>query len=67
MLYEDNTTKLLGLEDVIIKNVWEEAQTSHIEIILPRQPHKCPMCGMETETVHDYREQQIRDVSSFGK
>ena len=67
MLYEDNTSKLLGLEDVIIKNVWDEGQEKHIEIELPRRNHACPSCGTETDRIHDYRMQMIRDISSFGK
>ena len=67
MLYEDNTSKPLGLEDVIIKNVWDEGQEKHIEIELPRRNHACPCCGTETDRIHDYRMQKIRDISSFGK
>ena len=67
MLYEDNTSKPLGLEDVIIKNVWDEGQEKHIEIELPRRNHACPSCGTETDRIHDYRMQKIRDISSFGK
>ena len=37
MLYEDNTAKLLGLEDVIVKKVWEEGAEKHIEIELSRR------------------------------
>lgn len=67
MLYEDNTAKLLGLEDVIIKKVWEDESSRHIEIELPRRKHKCPCCGMETDQIHDYRMQKIKDISAFGK
>ena len=67
MLYEDNTAKLLGLEDVIVKNVWDEGQEKHIKIELPRRRHCCPCCGAETDQIHDYRIQKIRDISSFGK
>lgn len=67
MLYEDNTAKLLGLEDVIVKNVWDEGQEKHIKIELPRRRHYCPCCGTETDQIHDYRIQKIRDISSFGK
>ena len=67
MLYEDNTAKLLGLEDVIVKKVWDEGQEKHIEIELPRRRHVCPCCGTETDQIHDYRMQKIRDISSFGK
>jgi transposase len=58
MLCEDNTSKLLGLEDVIVKKVWDDGE-KHIEIELPRSKHKCPCCGEETDRIHDYRMQKI--------
>lgn len=64
---KDNTAKLLGLEDVIVKNIWSEGEEQHIEIELPRRVHLCPCCGRETDRIHDYRKQKIRDISSFGK
>ena len=67
MLYEDNTAKLLGLEDVIIKKVWEDESSRHVEIELPRCKHKCPCCDAETDHIHDYRMQKIKDISAFGK
>ena len=67
MLYEDNTAKLLGLEDVIVKKVWDEEQEKHIMIELPRRMHVCPCCGTETDQIHDYRMQCIKDIASFGK
>ena len=67
MLYEDNTAKLLGLEDVIVKKVWDEGQEKHIEIELLRRKHVCPSCGTETDQIHDYRMQRIKDIASFGK
>jgi len=67
MLYEDNTAKLLGLEDVIVKKVWDEEQEKHIMIELSRRMHVCPCCGTETDQIHDYRMQRIKDIASFGK
>ena len=67
MLCENTTSKLLGMEDVIVKKVWEEWDRRHIEVELPRRMHKCPACGKETDTVHDYREQRVRDMPSYGK
>ena len=67
MLYEDNTSKLLGLEDVIVKNIWEDEKARHIDIALPRRKHNCPCCGAETNRIHDYRTQKIKDISAFGK
>ncbi len=67
MLCEDNTAKLLGLEDVIVNKVWEETEYRHIEIELPRGTQSCPRCGKETSQIHDYRKQIVKDISSFGK
>ena len=67
MLYEDYTAKLLGLEDVIIKKVWEDESAHHIELELPRRKHNCPCCGAETDRIHDYRKQKIKDITAFGK
>lgn len=67
MLYEDNTAKLLGLEDVIVKKVWDEEQEKHIMIELPRRMHVCPCCGTATDQIHDYRMQCVKDIASFGK
>jgi len=64
---KDNTAKLLGLEDVIVKKVYEEGEERHIELELSRQVHKCPCCGCTTERIHDYRQQKIKDLDSSGK
>ena len=64
---KDNTTKLLGLEDVIVKNVYEDASGCHVELELPRRKHKCPCCGSSTERIHDYRKQTIKDLPISGK
>jgi transposase len=36
-------------------------------IELPRRMHVCPCCGTETDQIHDYRMQRIKDIASFGK
>lgn len=64
---KDNTVKLLGLEDVITKNIWEDEKYRHIEIELPRRIHKCPCCGARTDRIHDYRMQKVKDIGAFGK
>ena len=64
---KDNTTTLLGLKDVIVKNVEETPDSIHIEIELPRHPHKCPCCGKTTDRIHDYRKQIVKDSPAFGK
>ena len=62
MLNQDYTAKLLNLEDVIITGVENISDQLHISIELPRRKHICPCCGAETDRIHDYRMQQIKDV-----
>ena len=62
MLNQDYTAKILNLEDVIITNVENISDQLHISIELPRRKHVCPCCGAETDRVHDYRMQVVKDV-----
>ena len=62
MLTKDYTAKFLNLEDVIITNVENVLDQLHIYIELPRGKHVCPCCGAETDYVHDYRMQVIKDI-----
>ena len=62
MLNQDCTAKLLNLEDVIITGVENISDQLHISIELPRRKHICPYCGAETDRIHDYRMQVIKDV-----
>ena len=64
---KDNTTKLLGLEDVIVKKVYDDAEGCHVELELPRRVHICPCCGESTDRIHDYRMQKIKDLPISGK
>ena len=59
---KDYTAKFLNLEDVIITNVENISNQLHIYIELPRSKHICPCCGAETDRVHDYRIQIVKDV-----
>lgn len=67
MLYKNFTEKLLGLQDIEIEKVEEFDNSIHIYCQLIRKPHKCPCCNKITNTVHDYREQVIKDIPAFGK
>ena len=62
MFTNDYTAQLLNLEDVIITNVENISDELHIYLELPRESHICPHCGKETERVHDYRMQVIKDI-----
>ena len=62
MVMTDYTVEFLNLEDVIITNVENISDQLHIHIELPRRKHVCPCCGTETDRVHDYRMQVVKDV-----
>lgn len=64
---KDYTASLLGLKDVIVKNVVEDDASLLIDIELPRAIHHCPDCGAETDKIHDYRSQLIKDSPAHGK
>lgn len=67
MFYEDNNTaKLLNMEDVIVTKVENLPEELHVYLELPRKDHVCPQCGRMTSKVHDYRQQKIKDIP-FGR
>jgi len=63
----DYTSKILGMEDVIIEDYTVSDSAHKLVITMPRRTHICPVCGTETATVHDYRERQIVDLSIQNK
>ena len=67
MLYKDNITKRMGLEEAIAERVEETGTEHHIYLEMLRKEHPCPRCGERTNKIHDYREQKIRDLPAFGK
>ena len=54
---KDYSTKLLGLQGVIIENIEEKNGTIEVAVSLERKMHRCPKCGAETNRIHDYRKQ----------
>ena len=67
MFYNDNNTaKVLNMEDVIVKRVENSADELHVYIELPRREQICPQCGSVTNRVHDYRQRKIKDIP-FGR
>lgn len=67
MLYSYITKNLIGLQDVILKNVEQDKKFIYIYVQMPRKAHICPCCGKSTDKVHDYRKQYIKDIPAFGK
>jgi transposase len=67
MLYQHFTKELLGLQDVIVENIENNENNIQIFAKLERKPHCCISCGTTTNTIHDYRQQKIKDIPAFGK
>lgn len=67
MLYFHYTEKLIGLQDLIVKNVAQDQNSTTIFAQMPRKPHNCPCCHTSTDKIHDYRKQCIKDIPAFGK
>ena len=67
MLYKHFTEKLLGLQGLNITNIEENEKSIIIYTEMERKEHTCISCGTATNTVHDYREQEIKDIPAFGK
>lgn len=58
---------LLGLQDVIIKNIEEKTGSINIHIQLEVKEHQCPCCNSKTKYIHDYRKQKVKDIPIRGK
>lgn len=66
MLNSNYNEKLLGLQGVSIKKCEKKDSFWEIELIQERKICVCPHCGRQTDRIHDYRMQRIKDLSSFG-
>ena len=66
MLYANYTEELLGIPDVIVKNVKKDDKDIHIYIEMKLKMQACPNCRMETKRVHSYRAQEVKDLSIQG-
>lgn len=67
MLYKDFSAELLGLQGVIVTEVEDTGAHLCICVELPKRGHICPACGAQTAVIHDYRNQEIKDIPAFGK
>lgn len=63
----NDTTAILGLNDVIITNVKEDEFSIHIYLEQERKACLCPVCKHSTSFVYDYRTQIIKDLFLRGK
>lgn len=67
MLNSYYTENIIGLQDIQVKKIEETTEKIEITLELHRKVHTCPKCGKETERIHDYRNQNIRDIRCFGR
>ena len=67
MLYKDYNTNIQGLEDVIISKVEKFGNEMFVYISMKRKKHRCPQCDEETDSIHDYRRQLVKDLSCSGQ
>ena len=67
MLYTYFTEELIGLQDLILEKIESNEKEIHIYGKVKRKAHRCPDCSAETEKIHDYREQVIKDIPLYGK
>ena len=67
MSTKDYITKLLDMEDVILKNIQEDEEEITIELEQQQKEHQCPKCRAATSRVHDYHYRKIRDLDLRGK
>lgn len=55
------------MQDLIIKNISQNENETTVYAEIPRKPQSCPCYGSQTDKVHDYRNQTIKDIPAFGK
>lgn len=63
----DIIKNFIGLQDVIITNIQENAESIEIFMQLEVKEHECPCCHSTTKKIHDYRVQRVTDVPYFNK
>jgi transposase len=67
MSQENIIKELIGLQDVIVKDLEQNEKEIVLYIELERKIHTCPCCGTTTEQIHDYRIQRVKDIPILGK
>lgn len=55
------------MQGLIVKNVVQDQFSTTIFAKMPRKPHNCPCYNTSTDKIHDYRNQRIKDIPTFGK
>ena len=66
MLYTHFIGEILGTQGVKLTGEEFIEKTYRIQVELPRKAHVCPVCGEETDAIHDYRVQEIKAGETNG-
>ena len=67
MLNLDCIKTMLGMKDVMVKQVKKTSIGIEIHIEMEVKSHTCPQCNEITGHIHDYRCQRVRDLPAFGE
>lgn len=67
MLNSHYTENILGLQDVIVKEIIENEEVVRIVLEEKLQESECPCCHNKTKRIHDYRVQTVQDLPAFGR
>jgi len=67
MLNSYYTENIIGLQDVIVKEIVETEEVVKIILEEELQESECPCCHSKTKRVHDYRSQTVQDLPAFGR
>lgn len=62
MLHKHFIAKLLDMEHMEFEEPTISSEKIIITVQMQRRAHMCPECGAETNTVHDYRLQSVKDI-----
>ena len=60
MLYSNFIENILGTQGVKLKGFEFKGNIYKVEVEMPRKANKCPVCGEQTDRIHDYREQKVK-------
>lgn len=67
MPYSYYIEELLDLKDILVSKVERKENIMHVYLKMEQKIHACPDCGLKTSKIHDYRNQLVKDISSFGQ
>ena len=67
MPQRDYTAGILGMEEIEVEEVYQNGGEMRIRFRKQRTQTACPACGTETDRVHDYHTNVLRDIPISGK